>query len=598
MSRLPIPGSDKGSWGEVLNDYLTQAHATDGTLKANIVTTTSIADAGVTEPKLAAGVQSKLNTALQPADITGKLNTSTAASTYIPITAKGAVSGVASLDSGSQLPESQVPTRLTASSLAVAYAPAYRSVYGSRWIFDGDSITINGISSDATNQDRSRSWTSEMARQSNGRIQYVFNAGLSGQTTAGALARFDTYVAPKSPQVVLLTAGTNDIGAARSQAAWLADIEAYFNKCRAIGATLVLGAIWPSDTNTPTGRSATARTMNDALRTWASTYDVQVIPWDTLADPSTGGWPAGWSADGLHPTLLNGYATIGLLGWQSVEPKAGPVSVRRAVSNGADALPNGFFTTLVATITAPVLSNGVASTASGTLPAGSYSYRYTARTYWGEGLPSVERVVVLASTGTITITNGTVSGARGYRVYRKSPGDTTWKYLNYIASSITTTYVDDGSVATSTDMTGVDTSRVPTGITAGGGSLHTITQTSFTEAGVRGNIFRLAVYESGVAIPADFYSVTVIAGEQYDVSALIRCNGTTEGVLIVRYRDVLNAALGQTYIARDRMTNGFGRAAHRITIPPLATSVRVSFEHSDNTGTYVDFAEVQLQKVV
>src|SRR5689334_6172015 len=33
MARLPIPGSDSGSWGNILNDFLTQSHNSDGTLK-------------------------------------------------------------------------------------------------------------------------------------------------------------------------------------------------------------------------------------------------------------------------------------------------------------------------------------------------------------------------------------------------------------------------------------------------------------------------------------------------------------------------------------------------------------------------------------
>ncbi len=33
MSRLPKPGSDQGKWGEILNEYLSQAHKQDGTLK-------------------------------------------------------------------------------------------------------------------------------------------------------------------------------------------------------------------------------------------------------------------------------------------------------------------------------------------------------------------------------------------------------------------------------------------------------------------------------------------------------------------------------------------------------------------------------------
>jgi hypothetical protein len=81
MSRLPVPGSDNGTWGNVLNDYLLQAHKADGTLKDNSVTannlapssvtnaaiasdavnTNSIADGAITEPLLASAVQTKLN---------------------------------------------------------------------------------------------------------------------------------------------------------------------------------------------------------------------------------------------------------------------------------------------------------------------------------------------------------------------------------------------------------------------------------------------------------------------------------------------------------------------------------------------------------
>jgi hypothetical protein len=33
MSRLPTVGADSNSWGEVLNDYLSVSHNTDGTIK-------------------------------------------------------------------------------------------------------------------------------------------------------------------------------------------------------------------------------------------------------------------------------------------------------------------------------------------------------------------------------------------------------------------------------------------------------------------------------------------------------------------------------------------------------------------------------------
>lgn len=37
MARLPEVGGDSGSWGEILNDYLRQAHNADGTLRIDSV---------------------------------------------------------------------------------------------------------------------------------------------------------------------------------------------------------------------------------------------------------------------------------------------------------------------------------------------------------------------------------------------------------------------------------------------------------------------------------------------------------------------------------------------------------------------------------
>lgn len=51
MARKPVPGSDDGQWGDILNSYLDVAHAADGALK----------DGSVTEAKLSQSAQTKLN---------------------------------------------------------------------------------------------------------------------------------------------------------------------------------------------------------------------------------------------------------------------------------------------------------------------------------------------------------------------------------------------------------------------------------------------------------------------------------------------------------------------------------------------------------
>ena len=73
MARLPSPGGDNGTWGAVLNDFLSTIHNGDGTLKDNVVSATSLApnavdtssiqDATVSEAKLDAALAAKVNTA-------------------------------------------------------------------------------------------------------------------------------------------------------------------------------------------------------------------------------------------------------------------------------------------------------------------------------------------------------------------------------------------------------------------------------------------------------------------------------------------------------------------------------------------------------
>lgn len=53
MARLPQPGSDEGTWGDVLNTYLSVSHDTDGTIKTDAVPADAIQDDSVSQVKLA-----------------------------------------------------------------------------------------------------------------------------------------------------------------------------------------------------------------------------------------------------------------------------------------------------------------------------------------------------------------------------------------------------------------------------------------------------------------------------------------------------------------------------------------------------------------
>lgn len=53
MARLPQPGGDSGNWGDILNDYLAQAHTATGVLKDNSVGAAQLQDNAVTSLALA-----------------------------------------------------------------------------------------------------------------------------------------------------------------------------------------------------------------------------------------------------------------------------------------------------------------------------------------------------------------------------------------------------------------------------------------------------------------------------------------------------------------------------------------------------------------
>lgn len=84
MARLPIPGADNGTWGDVLNEYLEQSHKTDGTLKDDVVTADALAPNSVTSSAMATDAVDATNIAdgsitevLLHSDVQTKLNTST-----------------------------------------------------------------------------------------------------------------------------------------------------------------------------------------------------------------------------------------------------------------------------------------------------------------------------------------------------------------------------------------------------------------------------------------------------------------------------------------------------------------------------------------
>jgi len=112
MARLPIPGLDAGSWGNILNDFLSQAHSSTGNLKPETVGTQQLQDGSISESKLDTSTQAKLNATGDP--ILGGDLTGTASNAQI---AAGSV-GTTEIAAGSVTSAKLAPGSITSDKLA------------------------------------------------------------------------------------------------------------------------------------------------------------------------------------------------------------------------------------------------------------------------------------------------------------------------------------------------------------------------------------------------------------------------------------------------------------------------------------------------
>ena len=111
MARLPRVGDDNGTWGQILNDYLSQSHTDNGALRPSIVQTTHLENGAVTRDKLA------------PRSVTPD-----------KLTGIGDPGGLATLNASGRLPTDQLPTHLSEPGLdeTIALRSPVRAVAGAQ----------------------------------------------------------------------------------------------------------------------------------------------------------------------------------------------------------------------------------------------------------------------------------------------------------------------------------------------------------------------------------------------------------------------------------------------------------------------------------
>lgn len=129
--RLPTPGSDDGTWGDILNDFLSQSHNADGTQKDNSVPSDAIQDSAVTSSKVASGAISDSHIASGAAISRSKLS-------------PGVQSSLSSADSAFQAAKSaSAPSSPSTDDLWYDSAnDQWKRWNGSAWVAAGSSAYI------------------------------------------------------------------------------------------------------------------------------------------------------------------------------------------------------------------------------------------------------------------------------------------------------------------------------------------------------------------------------------------------------------------------------------------------------------------------
>lgn len=167
-----------------------------------------------------------------------------------------------------------------------------------RVIFFGDSITELWIKRDPTLFQND-----------------VLDRGISGETTSQMLVRFRQDVIDLHPAVVQILAGTNDI-AGNTGPTTLAQIQGNIQTmaelAKAHGITVMLASIPPSlkyNWQPSVDPRPSIAAMNAWLKAYAKRNGFIYIDYYAVLNDGNGGYKAGYSSDGVHPSVA-GFAAM------------------------------------------------------------------------------------------------------------------------------------------------------------------------------------------------------------------------------------------------------------------------------------------------
>ena len=264
-----------------------------------------------------------------------------------------------------------------------------------RVITIGDSISAYGSAS---------GWMLYVEMVSNGRVKLVRDAAIAGNTTEQMVARFATDVTPYASRAdeLWIMAGANDVNQGDSSQTFGSQLADLIQMGLDVGLRVRVFVMPPNDTNISNALKFREVTTAVAMLKGVDCMD----PWQGCINPSTGGFNAADTIDGVHPSAAGhtkaGQAVVAALNIQTSHNIALPV--QNAANGGM--VTNPLFVT---DSNADGLADGWGSSGSGvpSLVAGTFGnkQRFTATALTGP--------TYIQNNPILTVVPGNVYSVRG-----------------------------------------------------------------------------------------------------------------------------------------------------------------------------------------
>jgi lysophospholipase L1-like esterase len=166
--------------------------------------------------------------------------------------------------------------------------------------FLGDSIT-RGMTEPGSGVVSEYSWFYGLVDDTDGVVRFGGSVAENGKSTSWMAGQVWSALSPK-PDILIVHGGTNDVSGEITPPVVVDNLERIRVAAASVGVPLAVCTVPP---RTDPAADARALAVNDAIRSWAAVNNVIVL--DTAAplrDPVLGGWLAGYTTDGLHPTPM------------------------------------------------------------------------------------------------------------------------------------------------------------------------------------------------------------------------------------------------------------------------------------------------------